>query len=75
MLRKRQPVESIGEFVAAIHDYHEKWKKDWDETWVPWFRGEPSVKMSTRLQPTLYREERNLSELLYAEQELRLEVS
>lgn len=70
-----RPVTSLADYVSRASAICEGWKKKRkrDSDWVPWFRGEPDADLATALQPKLYREKDKLKELLYEEQELRLE--
>ena len=70
-------VGSLDQFVKAVAMQTRKWQRRWnrrtDSAWLPWFRGEESVKWSTALKPKLYRTKHKLKEVLRQEQDLRLE--
>jgi len=82
-----KPVNSIGDFIFQVSARAKKWRKSWEKkrekhgttaiAWLPWFRGEPSVKVDFPLTPKLYRrkisDRDTLNVVLECEGELRNE--
>lgn len=82
-----ETVNSIGEFISEVSAKAHEWEKFWEKkrrkndttaiAWLPWFRGEPSVRVEFPLRPRLYRREirgrKVLDVLLECEGELRIE--
>jgi FRG domain len=75
MASKNSRVGSVSEFLKWVSETRKNWKKreEYGSEWVPWFRGEPRADYATALRPKLFRKDAKLKELLYEEQELRLE--
>jgi hypothetical protein len=61
---------SISEFLDRVSGVHRKWFTG-DRFWQPWFRGLGDV--TWKLQPRLYRVNRDIDQLLDEEEELRSE--
>lgn len=54
-LRRRGPVRSVSDFAERVLAVWERWKEtDYEDRWVPWFRGEPA-RTRYPLVPKLYR--------------------
>jgi FRG domain-containing protein len=65
-----RPIGSISEFLERVSGIHRKWFNG-DRFWQPWFRGLGDVNW--KLQPRLFRLNREIDQLLDEEEELRSE--
>jgi len=80
-MRDTQRVWTVEDFQRKVRRIRDEWihedKKQPDADWCPWFRGEANAEWDTRLRPRLYRHpattKREKKQLLYADQEIRLE--
>lgn len=69
-------VTGVSDFLDVAGRLSRRWNTwpDAKHEWVCWFRGEPSIKSLSALQPRLFRKKQaSVSDALHYEQELRIE--